>query len=232
MYAAALNRQQPQLFRQSDRFVALSEGHAARLRELGLPAAKTTVLPNFVPDAQLADRSRAARGRYALVAGRLVEEKGYDTAILAARAASVPLMIVGTGPDEPRLRQLAEGGAIRFTGWVPRPELAELRRDAAVELAPSRCEEACPYTVLDALAAGVPVLVSNLGGLPEMVGKDAAFDPKDTDRWSRALRALWEEPPRREQVGAEGLERARELFGEQRYYQRLLGIYGGGGAAG
>jgi len=227
VYAAAISHQQPRLFGESDRLVALSEGHAAALRELGLPAEKTSVLPNFVPIHQFAPRSLAAQGRYALVAGRLVEEKGYDTAILAARAASVPLMIVGAGPDERRLRQLAAGGPIRFTGWVSQGELARLRREAAVELAPSRSEEACPYSVLDALAAGIPVLGSSLGGLPELVGRNAALDPTHTDAWTGALRELWDNPDRRAQAGSEGLERCRVLFGEDRYYDGLMRIYRG-----
>lgn len=226
VYAAALSRQQPQLFAHSDQFVSLSSAQAARLHELGLPAGNTTVLPNFVPAAQFVERSSAREGRYALVVGRLVEERGYDTAILAARAASVPLMIAGAGPDEPRLRQLAAGGAVRFTGWLSQPELAELRREAAVVLVPSRFEEPLGYAVLDALAAGVPVLASDLGGLPELVGSGAALDPKDTDGWTSALRDLWESPDRREQLGTEGLERARVLFGEDRYYDALMRIYG------
>jgi glycosyltransferase involved in cell wall biosynthesis len=227
VYAAAISQQQPRLFGESDRLVGLSEAHVARLRELGLPADKTCVLPNFVPSHQFAPGSSAAQGRYALIAGRLVEEKGYDTAILAARAASVPLIIVGAGPDERRLRRLALGGAIRFTGWVTQDELTKLRREAAVELAPLRCEEACPYTVLDALAAGIPVLASNLGGLPELVGDHSALDPADSDGWASALRELWENPARREQVGGEGLERARVRFGEDRYYEGLMRIYRG-----
>ena len=227
VYAAAISRQQPHLFGESDRLVALSDAHAARLRELGLPAEKTSVLPNFVPSHQFAAGSSAGKGRYALIAGRLVEEKGYDTAILAARAASVPLIIVGAGPDERRLRQLAIGGAIRFTGWITQSELADLRREAAVELAPSRCEEACPYTVLDALAAGIPVLGSNLGGLPELVGADMALDPADCDGWASALRELWENPSRRQELGGAGLERARVAFGEDRYYDGLMRIYEG-----
>jgi glycosyltransferase involved in cell wall biosynthesis len=225
VYAAGLYRQQPELFRHTGRFVALSEAHAATLHELGLPAGKSSVLPNFVPDAQLASRSCAGDGRYALVAGRLVEEKGYDTAILAARAASVPLMIAGVGPDEQRLRQLAAGGEIRFTGWVSQPALAELRRGAALVLVPSRCEEACPYAVLDAFAAGIPVLASDRGGLPEMVGDDASLDADDVDRWTGALSGLWEDPARRQELGTAVLQRARERFGEDRYYEELMALY-------
>jgi glycosyltransferase involved in cell wall biosynthesis len=224
VYAAALHRQQPRLFAESDWFVAVSDALDRRLRELGLPDGRSTSLPNFIPDPQLAPRSGAAQGRYALVAGRLVEEKGYDTAISAARGAGVPLVIAGAGPDEPRLRRLADGSEVRFAGLVPQPELAELRRGAAVVLVPSRCEEACPYAVLDAFATGVPVLASDRGGLPELVG-GGVLDADDTDRWTAALRELWDSPGRREELGMEALARARELLGEDRYYERLMEVY-------
>lgn len=227
VYAAALSAQQPRLLRHSDRVVTLTRAHAARLHELGLPSDKTSVLPNFVADVHLAERSNAGDGIHALVAGRLVEEKGYDTAILAARAASIPLIVAGTGPDEARLRQLAAGGAVRFVGWVSQSELAEFYRQAAVVLAPSRCEEPSGYAVLDALAAGVPVLAGNRGGLPELVGPEAALDPSDTQAWAAALRGIWESPARREAAGAAALQRVRERFGEAGYYERLIEVYSG-----
>jgi glycosyltransferase involved in cell wall biosynthesis len=228
VYAAGLATQQPRVFRHTDAFIALSEAHAATLHELGLPPGSTTVLPNFVPSTRFAASSPAGVGRHALVAGRLVEEKGYDTAVLAARAAGVPLVVAGAGPDEQRLRQLAAGGPIRFTGWVSQTALGELIAGAAVVLAPSRSEEACPYAVLDALAAGIPVLASDLGGLPELVGADAALDARDTGAWTGALRALWEGPQRRAELGEAALGRARERFGEDRYHERLIEVYAGG----
>jgi glycosyltransferase involved in cell wall biosynthesis len=225
VYAAALHNQQPHLFEESDRFVVVSAGHGARLRELGLPGDRAVTLPNFVPERQLAGRSQAGDGQFALVAGRLVEEKGYDTAILAARAAGVPLVVAGEGPDEARLRHLAAGGDVRFTGLLSAEALADVRRQAGAVLVPSRCEEACPYAVLDAFAAGIPVLGSNRGGVPELVGFGAALDPEDPQAWSEALRELWSDPQRRSARGEELLSRACDELGEARYYERLLEVY-------
>ncbi len=227
VYAAALSHQQPRLFEHSDRFVVVSDAHGMRLRELGLPAGKTVSLPNFVPASEFASHSRAGAGRYALVAGRLVEEKGYDTAIRAASAARVPLVIAGEGPDEPRLRRIATGSEVRFTGLLSPAALAEIRIEAAVVLVPSRCEEACPYAVLDAHAAGIPVLASNRGGLPELVREHAALDPENPENWTRSLRALWDDPEARRRLGEEVLERARERLGEDRYYDGLMEVYAG-----
>ncbi len=226
VYAAGLRIQQPRLLDQTDRFVTLSGAHRARLQELGLPVdGRTDVLPNFLPEAQFSAATQAHEGSYALVAGRLVVEKGFDTAIAAARAAGVPLVVAGRGPDEARLRELAAGGGVRFDGWVPAPVLDGIRARAAVALAPSRWEEPCPYAVLEALGAGVPVLASDLGGLPEIVGADSALPAGDADAWAAALGGLWGDPQARRRIGSAALADARERFGEERYYEELMGVY-------
>ncbi len=227
VYAVGLRRQQSPLLEYVDQFVAVSGALAARLRDLGLPPSLTATLPNFMPDDELAAESAAGDGEFALAAGRLSEEKGFDTAIAAARGGGIPLVIAGAGPDEDRLRDLAAGADVRFTGRLASGDLAGLRRRAAVVLAPSRWEEPCPYSVLEALAAGVPVLASDRGGLPEMVGEGATLPAGDVAAWTAALSELWHDPALRAQRGAEGLVSVREQFGEGGYYDRLMRLYDG-----
>ncbi len=227
VYAVALLRQQPRLLQHVDQFIAVSDALAAHLRDLGLPASLTATLPNFMPTAEFATESRAGEGEFALAAGRLTEEKGFDTAIAAARGAGVPLVVAGAGPDEPRLRSLADGADVRFAGRLAHTDLAELRRRAAVVLAPSRWEEPCPYSVLEAMAAGVPVLASARGGLPEMVGGESALPAGDPPAWRAALSELWQNPRLRSQRGNEAIARARAGHGEDQYYERLTRLYDG-----
>jgi glycosyltransferase involved in cell wall biosynthesis len=227
VYAISLRRQQPRLLEHVDQFVAVSDALAAHLRDLGLPPSLTATLPNFMPTAEFATESRAGDGEFALAAGRLTEEKGFDTAIAAARAAGVPLVIAGDGPDEPRLRSLADGAEVSFAGRLAPEALARLRRRAAVALAPSRWEEPCPYSVLEALAAGLPVLASDRGGLPEIVGVTAGLPATDPAAWRAALSELWQNPRLRAQRGDEAIARARDRHGEDRYYERLTRLYDG-----
>jgi glycosyltransferase involved in cell wall biosynthesis len=226
VYAAGLHRQQRRLYEQVDRFITVSEATAARLRWLGVPDGASVTLRNFVFDDALARCSAADRGGYALVSGRLVEEKGFDTAIAAARAAGVLLLVAGEGPDEARLRGLAAGADVRFLGRLEPRELERVLAQAAAVLAPSRWEEPCPYSVLDALAAGVPVVASARGGLPELVGERGTVAPDDLGGWARALEELWRDPGRRREQGDAGLARAGALFGEERYYEGLMRAYG------
>jgi glycosyltransferase involved in cell wall biosynthesis len=226
VYGVGLHHQQHLINDHVDRFIAVSQATASRLQWLGLPPDRTVALPNFVFGDGFARASAADRGEYALASGRLVEEKGFDTAIRAARAAGVPLVVAGDGPDEGRLRDLAVGADVRFVGRLSAALLAQARERAAVVLVPSRWEEPCPYAVLDALAAGVPVLAGDRGGLPELVGAEATLSPDDDTAWCRALGDLWREPARRRELGGAALARARELFGEERYYDELMSVYG------
>lgn len=228
-YAVGIARQQPRLLAAADAVALVSEGQRAMLAALGCPLPDALVLPNAAD--RIAAASAAAQGRFALVAGRLVEEKGFDTAIAAAQAADVPLVVAGAGPDEGRLRALAaQGGAVRFLGRLAPGELARVRRDAAVLLAPSRSDDACPMSVVEALADGVPVLGSDRGGLPELVGGDAALPAADVGTWADALGRLWRDPALRARRGAEALARARAAHAPDAYYERLLALYARAGA--
>ncbi len=225
VYATALARQQPAILRLVDHFVVPSRAAAARLAEFGMPTQRISVLHNFVPAGELADSSSAAQGEQALYAGRLAEEKGVDTAIEAARRSGIPLIVAGEGPDEGRLRRLAAGAPVSFTGRLAADELAQLRRRSALALVPSRWDEPCPYSVIEAMAAGVPVLASRVGGLPEMVGDEAALDPRSPSSWAAAVEDLWSNEEGRRHAGEQALARARELFSEDRFYAGLMDVY-------
>ena len=127
-YGAGLALWQAKLAQQADLVVVPSEFAKERLRQLGapLPWERVHVLPP--PLRSFAEGSRAAQGKYALVVSRLAPEKGVDVAIEACRQAGKPLVIAGDGPELERLRTLAAGGEVTFTGHVQDERLGQLRR--------------------------------------------------------------------------------------------------------
>ncbi|HEX7292580.1 MAG TPA: glycosyltransferase family 4 protein [Conexibacter sp.] len=225
-YAAGLARQQPRLLAHADALVAVSDGLAVRLGLLRLPLERMTVVRNAVR--AFADASRAGEGTYALAAGRLVEEKGFDVAIRAAREAGVPLRIAGAGPDEARLRGLADGADVTFLGRLSGDALARERHGAAVLLAPARSDDPCPMSVIEAMADGVPVLGGDRGGVPELVGEGVALPVDDPAAWRAALTALWSDPAARAAAGAAALARARERHAPDVWYEGLMRVYEAG----
>ncbi len=225
VYAGALARQQPLIFAATDRFLALSAATRAQLGALGLPLERTDVIANALPEDAFVGASSAQDGRYALCVGRLVEEKGFDVAVRAARGAGVPLRIVGRGPAEGRLRELGAGADVQLLGQLAGEDLVRVRRDAAVLLCPSRCEEQSPYSVLEAMAAGVPVLASSLGGLPELAGESATLPVGDAAGWEARLGQLWADPAERRHLGDVARGRAWERSRPEAVHAALVSTY-------
>ena len=227
VYAAALARHQPAVFEAVHRFVVPSSYAAGQSALLGVPADRIDVLPHYLPAEAFADASRADQGSYALVASRLSPEKGIDAAIEAAASTGIPLRVAGEGPAAAELAALADrsGAPVEFIGRLERASLARELAGAAMLLMPSRYHEFAGYSALEAMAAGVPVIASSLGGLPEMVGARRCVPPGDTAALASRMTALWESPELRREEGDELIARARAGHGEASYIKRLLRLY-------
>jgi glycosyltransferase involved in cell wall biosynthesis len=228
-YGAGIALHQRALLGAVDCFVVPSAFTRERLEEVGVPLRPAHVLPNFLPETEFAPEPPAGEPQHVLFAGRLVEEKGAETAIEAAARASVPLAIAGSGPGEPGLRALASrlGAGVRFLGRLDPGELEEARSAAAFAVVPSLWDEPCPYAAIEAMASGLPVLASAVGGLPEVVGEDSVLPARDVARWAEAMAALWNDAGHRRARAASALARARDLFGEERFYSGLMDAYAG-----
>jgi len=227
VYAAALARHQPAVFEHVDRFVVPSEYALGQSALLGVPGDRIEVLPHYLPADAFAERSRAGEGNYALVASRLASEKGIDIAIKAAALADIPLRVAGEGPIAGDLVELANliGGHVDFIGRQDREGMRRELAGAAMVVMSSRYHEFSPYSALEAMAAGVPVVASNLGGLPELIGPERCVPPNDQHALAARMRNLWTDPDRRTSDGDAVLERARANHPEERYTERLLDLY-------
>jgi len=220
-YAYALSSQLERVLAAVDAFITPSEFARGQLDRLGLPAERVQVLPHYLEDHAFEPESRAGDGTYALLYGRLSEEKGLPEGIEAARRAGVPLKVAGDGPLRDRLR---DSGA-ELLGRVPAERLAELRRGAAVVLVPSRSDETFGLSALEAMGAGVPVVASSAGALPELVGEERCVPRGDVDALSERLRRLWADADLRRTEGEALLARARERYTRERFTRDLLSLY-------
>ena len=226
-YAVALARHQPAVFEAVDRFVVPSSYAAGQSALLGVPADRLDVLPHYLPAEAFAERSRADQGSYALVASRLSPEKGIDVAIEAAASTGIRLRVAGEGPAAAELAELAarSGAPVEFVGRLERASVARELAGAAMVLMPSRYHEFAPYSALEAMAAGVPVIASSLGGLPELIGAKRCVPPGDAAALAGRMTSLWESPELRRAEGDELIARARAGHGEELYVGRLLELY-------
>jgi glycosyltransferase involved in cell wall biosynthesis len=194
-YGAALALWQRRLVDQADAVLVPSRFAGTRLRELGAPLrwervrvlAPPVRLPPATADSTASDpRSKS----YALVVARLAPEKGVDVAIDACRMAGITLVIAGDGPERAALRARAAGADVRFVGRVADAELAALRAGASIALAPSRSAETFALAAAEAMAAGLPVVASDVGALPELVEPEGLVPPGDVAALAQAIARL------------------------------------------
>ena len=227
VYAAALAAHQPAVLEAVDRFVTPSAAAAALVAERGLPPDRIQPLAHYLPAEAFAESSRADAGGYLLVASRLSQEKGIGDAIAAADAVGAPLKIVGDGPDAARVaaRAAAARVEVELLGRVEPARVRELLAGAAAVLMPSRYHEFSPYAALEAMAQGVPVVATAMGGLPDLLGPGRCVPMGDLDAFSARLAALWADPRTRQVEGTELLDRARARHSEAAYVGALLDLY-------
>jgi glycosyltransferase involved in cell wall biosynthesis len=153
-----------------DRFVAISHHIADRIRRVYGRDADV-----IYPPVDVARFRPAPPEDFYLVVSALVPYKRVDLAIAAARTLGRRLLVVGTGPEERRLRAQA-GPGVEFLGWRPDPEVAELYARCRAVLFPS--VEDYGIVPLEAAAAGRPTIALARGGaLETMVGLDAGDAP-------------------------------------------------------
>ena len=150
-------------------YIAPTEFVRRTLVRGGLPAERIAVKPHFTADGGPPGKGE---GGYALFVGRLSEEKGVATLIEAWRrlGGAMPLRVVGDGPLAPMVRAAAaRDPAIEWLGWQPGAQVRQLMEEAAFLVVPSECYETFGLVVIEAYAAGTPVLAPRGGAIEELV---------------------------------------------------------------
>jgi glycosyltransferase involved in cell wall biosynthesis len=211
-------------------FIAPSQFLRCKFLEFGYSPEKIRFVRNFLPG-RLEHFPPKTSGPAAYI-GQLAPWKGVETAITAI--SSLPgrqLLVVGDGPDRDRLGRIAErlgvGDRVRFTGALDRAGVVEALETCAFVSVPSVWYENCPYSVMEALAAGRPVVASDIGGLPELVadGQNGLIvRPGDADALAAAMSSLWDDPSLLERMSAGAVVASME-YAEERYYQSLMDVY-------
>ena len=182
----------------------------------------------FKPGANPGDRTRL------LFVGRFVGEKGVDTLLRATgrareRGQEVLLDLVGGGPLEDAYRHLVtELGIdeqVRFLGPLRGESLAHAIRSSIAVVVPSTWDEAFGIVAAEALSCGRLALVSDRGGLPEVVeGMETVVPPEDVNAWARALERVTSDTAWREEQESRTATAAAR-FTPERFIAGYLTVY-------
>jgi glycosyltransferase involved in cell wall biosynthesis len=220
-YVAAENL----VLRRAAAVIAVSAEIHAELIERGVPADRVSLIFNGVSGAP--DRENRVpqegtdRGPQLLAVGRLAEEKNFELLIrvlpsLRAQFPNIRLRIAGDGPLRSELELLAarEGveDAIEFLGFVS--DVKSLHADTACYVMPSKTE-GMPMALLEAMSAGSPIVASDVGGIPSMVGheREALLVPAgDAKELTRAIGRLLTSKADAQRLGAAARRRYEREF--------------------
>lgn len=211
-----------------DRFVALTEFARSKLVEAGLPADRIVVRSNFTEPGP--PRPRAASTPFVLFVGRLTPEKGVHVLAAAWRENGMPpLEVLGDGPSRAALEGLP---GVTLRGSLPPAAVRERMAAATLLVMPTMWFEGMPLVILEAFAAGLPVVGSDLGALRSLIrhGRTGWLVPAgDAAALAATVRRASRDPdlPAR---SADALRHYRENFTPEVAIASLIDVYRAAGA--
>lgn len=229
-----LQRLQRAAYSAAHRIVANSRAAADRLRVEGVPPRKIMIIPNGVDHRAYRVRQHSMRPRRIALVACLREEKRIDLLIAAAprvlaRYPDAEFVVAGDGPCRSELVSLARatGIADRFSFLGHRDDIPEVLAEADIFVLPSR-SEALPNSVLEAMAAGLPVVATAVGGIPELVedGRNGRLVPSgNADALAAALLELLDRPERAAELGSAGRRIIERTYSFDRMVEQFETLY-------
>jgi glycosyltransferase involved in cell wall biosynthesis len=213
--------------------IAPSSHLAERLRSHGWREVRH--LPYFI-DGLRASSNGPRTDHDLLYVGRLEREKGVDVLLeaLPAVLAAIPrvqLTLVGGGSQEPALRRQAEqsklGSAVRFLTQIPREELSIHYARAAACILPSVWTENSPLVAYECLSAGLPMIGSRIGGIPELIEPPCGFtfEPRNPTDLARVVIRFLRLPLAERQQMSMAARRRAENYQRPAHLLRIEELY-------
>lgn len=220
-------------------FIALTEFSRQKFISAGFPANKLRIKPNFVTDPltykNLPKLHTDEKGglewgphRSALYVGRLAQEKGIITLLKAwDNINDIPLIIAGKGElYESGLSQPRQN--VTFLGWQTASQIRDEMRQAAFLVIPSQWYEGFPMVLVEAFAHRLPVIVSKLGSLAEIVEDNVTglhFEAGNPNDLVEKVSWLHTHPEACQRMGNRARQRYLENYTPEKNYRQLMKIY-------
>ena len=183
---------------------------------------KTVALHNFV---DLVEPMQVEKEDYVLEFGHLSKDKGTLTLLeVAKRMPEMKFVFAGYGAAETEIAKVPNA---KYVGFKTGVELEMLISKAKLSILPSEIYENCPFSVIESQMYGTPVVVSRMGGAPELVqaGKTGEiFEAGNADSLEQMIRKILYTPGLVEQYSEDCL--LAEFENPNSYYEKLMGIYG------
>ncbi|MBN2142789.1 glycosyltransferase [Candidatus Woesearchaeota archaeon] len=208
-------------------FISPSRFLMNKYLEFGYDKNKFTVISNYYE--KPGKSSMPAKDRYFLYLGRLSREKGIPTLCQAAKEAGVKLKIVGNGPLLDDLSGRYKSDKISFLGYKQGKELENLRSGAWFTIVPSECYENNPFSAIESLGDGTPVIGARIGGIPELIQDSKTgflFESRSVkDLKEKILCAEKMTVKNRREMGSAAILFIKRECSEKGYFTKLMKTY-------
>jgi glycosyltransferase involved in cell wall biosynthesis len=212
--------------RNSPTVLAIHAAMRPLLQRGGIPAAAIQIVPNPVVPWSTT-RITAEQNREVLFVGRIEATKGADLALAAARAAGVPIRVVGDGALIERLRDAYPEA--HFTGRLDHAAIAALARQARLLVMPSRYPEPFGLVAIEALRSGLPVILPPGALLADdisRIGAGILMEPRDTAAFADLLRRLGDDDATIAAMSRAGFTHGGTLaLDPESWLDRLIDVY-------
>jgi glycosyltransferase involved in cell wall biosynthesis len=206
-----------------DRYITLTENSRRICVAGGLAASKIAVKANFTEDQHVAGTLDGPR-QGALFVGKLTDDKGLGVIVQAWEGSSVPLRILGVGAWQERLKT----AGFHADGQQPQTVVAEAMRRAEVLIVPSLWYETFGLVVIEAFAAGLPVVASNHGALADLIEDGVTgllIRPNDAEDLRAKVAWAVAHPEAMRQMGRQARQRYLERYTPAANLPQLEAIY-------
>ena len=168
---------------------------------------------------------------YALYFGRLSKEKGILNLINAfAKCNKGNLYIAGEGPEKENIEKIIKENnledRVKLLGFLDKEQMTDVTRKCKFVVVPSIWYENCPYSVLETLTIGKPIIGSNMGGIPELViDNENGFIYNTIEELTEKMNLLFENEDLVKQFSKKSKELAKQNYDREVYYNKLKQIY-------
>lgn len=211
----------------TDAFICPSQFMRIKMIEAGFNPDQLIVLNNFIDDKRIENKVSQKEDYFCYV-GRLSFEKGVETLLKAM--ASFPqyrLKIIGTGPEEKRLKDKYSHKNIEFIGYMKWDDLKEIVKKALFIVVPSEWYENNPLSIIESFSLGTSVIGADIGGIPELIQQNInglLFESGNCLDLQEKIK-LYQGDLKNNINNSAIVDMAKERFSSENYYKKIINAY-------
>ena len=217
--------------RKIDYIITPSEFYREKLIKDGINDKKIKAIHNFI-DIKKYDSETKDEG-YALYFGRLSKEKGILNLINAFSKLEVGMLyIAGEGEEKENIQKLIDDNKlnerVKLLGFLNSDEMKEYISKCKFVVVPSIWYENCPYSIIETLAIGKPIVGANIAGIPELVQENKngfTYQYNNIDELKQKMQILFNDDTLVKEFGEKSKRICKELYSKEFYYNQIIDIY-------